>query len=336
MDFELDDDERALGESVRAICASRFPLERLQALSADQSPDPYDETGWKSLAEAGVFSLQVPEDAGGVGLGMGASSVVFEELGRALVPGPLVATHLAARDLDLPGAMGTTQGGSLTAGTLPVPTNDDRPEVAPLLVPHLGILDALVVVGSEGLSLVDPGRVESEEIARPLDPLTRLWRVEELPQAKPLADAAAAGRWLRDETILTAALLVGIASRCVDMAVSYAKEREQFGRPIGSFQAIKHICADMLVRSEIARVAVQAAAVSVDQPGVDDSERAAAVSAMLAVDAAVANAKACIQVHGGMGFTWEVPAHLFLMRAKTLAAGLRSTGEMAEAVAEGY
>jgi alkylation response protein AidB-like acyl-CoA dehydrogenase len=336
MDFELDDEERALGESVRAICASRFPLERLQALSADKSPDPYDETGWKSLAEAGVFSLQVSEDAGGVGLGMGASSVVFEELGRALVPGPLVATHLAARDLDLPGAMGTTQGASLIAGTLTVSSEDSGSEVAPLLVPHLGILDALVVVGSEGLSVVDPGEVQSEEIARPLDPLTRLWRVEELPETKPVADAIVAGRWQRDETILTAALLVGMASRCVDMAVSYAKEREQFGRPIGSFQAIKHICADMLVRAEVARVAVQAGAVSVDQPGVDDSERAAAVSAMLAVDAAVANAKACIQVHGGMGFTWDIPAHLFLMRAKTLAAGLRSTGAMAEAVAEGY
>jgi alkylation response protein AidB-like acyl-CoA dehydrogenase len=336
MDFELDDDERALGESVRAICASRFPLERLQALSAEHTPDPYDETGWKSLAEAGVFSLQVPEDAGGVGLGMGASAVVFEELGRALVPGPLVATNLAARDLDLQSAPGSTRGAGLIAGSLAWSSEDRGTEVAPLLVPHLGILDVLVVVGSRGLSLVDPGEVESEEITRPLDPLTRLWRVEELPEAKPVADAAAAGRWRRDEAILTAALLVGMASRCVDMAVSYAKQREQFGRPIGSFQAIKHICADMLVRSEIARVAAQAAAVSVDQPGVDDSERAAAVSAMLAADAAVANAKACIQVHGGMGFTWEIPAHLFLMRAKTLAAGLRPTGEMAEEVAEDY
>jgi alkylation response protein AidB-like acyl-CoA dehydrogenase len=334
MDFELDDEERALGESVRAMCASRFPLERLQEIAARKDPDPYDEAAWASLAEAGVFALQVPEDAGGVGLGMGASAVVFEELGRALVPGPLVPTHLAARDLA--SASGTTGGGNRVVGTPLVSAEPGRPEVAPVLVPHLGVLDALVVVSPEGLALVDPGELDSEEIIRPLDPLTRLWRVEEVPQGKPVADLDAASRWERDETILTGALLVGIASKCLDMAVSYAKEREQFGRPIGSFQAIKHICADMLVRAEISRVSVQAAAVSVDQPGVGDANRAASAAAMLAVDAALTNAKACIQVHGGMGFTWEVPAHLFLMRAKVLASGLPSTGEMAESIAEQY
>jgi alkylation response protein AidB-like acyl-CoA dehydrogenase len=90
------------------------------------------------------------------------------------------------------------------------------------------------------------------------------------------------------------------------------------------------------VRAEISRVAVQAAAVCVDQPGVADTDRATSAAAMLAIDAALTNAKACIQVHGGMGFTWEVPAHLFLMRAKMLSLALRETREMAESVADSY
>ena len=103
------------------------------------------------------------------------------------------------------------------------------------------------------------------------------------------------------------------------MAVAYAKQREQFGKPIGSFQAVKHMCADMLVAAETARAAVHAAAVTIDQPDVGDPDRAAAGAGLLAAEAAIKNGKTSIQVHGGMGFTWEVPAHLYLMRARVLS-----------------
>ena len=119
--------------------------------------------------------------------------------------------------------------------------------------------------------------------------------------------------------MLTAALQVGAAAWTTELAVEYAKQRRQFGRPIGGFQAVKHLCADMAVRAEVARCAVQAAAVTVDQPDVGDGDVAAAGAKLLADEAAITNGRSCIQVHGGMGFTWEVPVHLAYKRARVLA-----------------
>jgi len=355
VDFELSDDEIALGDSVRALCASRFPLERLQqaaTLSADRvrtgaraggdDTGVFDPAGWAALASSGLFSLQVPEDAGGVGLGMAPATVVFEELGRALVPGPLVASHLAAR-LGAQPLSGAGEG-KLVVGSVHRPPSSGAESLAPLLVENLASLGALVVVGEHELVVVDPSALGATAIRRPLDPLTPMWRVDGLPIAdqggaligERVGEAEEAAGWRRDEAVLTGALLVGLAARCVEMAVGYAKEREQFGKPIGSFQAVKHLCADMLVRSEVARVAVQAAGVTVDEPDVGDPERAAYGAAMLAAEAAVANAKACIQVHGGMGFTWEVPVHLYLMRARVLSQSLGRPGQFAELVADRY
>jgi alkylation response protein AidB-like acyl-CoA dehydrogenase len=340
----------ALGESVRSLCASRFPTEHLRRLADGPAPAPLDTDAWASLAGAGVFDLQVPETSGGVGLGMGASAVVFEELGRFLVPGPLVASHLAARELRH--ALGGAQEGKLVVGSVSRERGAGERgagergagergaaergagELAPTLVSHLDSLDALVVVGEAGLEVLGADDVDAVEVARPLDPLTPLWKLSTLPRGEVAAGPDAARVWSRDEQVLTGALLVGSAARCTEMAVEYAKEREQFGRPIGSFQAVKHICADMLVRAETARAAVQAAAVNVDQPDVGDAERAAAGAAMLASRAAISNAKACIQVHGGMGFTWEVPVHLYLRRAKVLDELTLSRRDLARVVAE--
>jgi len=346
VDFELSDEEAALADSVRGLCASRFPLERLQEIATSASeppveraaepsaPDVLDTVGWEALASSGVFSLQVPETEGGVGLGMAPATVVFEELGRALVPGPLVASHLAAR-LGVP-PLGDAAEGKLLVGSLRpfLPTGPDS--LSPLLVPHLPSLGALVITSEDGLRLIDPAALDATRVRRSLDPLTPMWLVDSLPEGDPVGVPGDAACWLRDESILTGALLVGLAAKCVDMAVSYAKEREQFGRPIGAFQAVKHICADMLVRAEVARVSVQCAGLTVDQPDVGDADRAAAGAALLAAEAAVKNAKACIQVHGGMGFTWEVPAHLFLMRARVLAESIAHRSELSELVADRY
>ncbi|MHB8329543.1 MAG: acyl-CoA dehydrogenase family protein, partial [Acidimicrobiales bacterium] len=173
-------------------------------------------------------------------------------------------------------------------------------------------------------------------LSRPLDPLTPMWRVERLPGGERVGDASAAARLGRDYTVLVGAVLVGLAASTVELAVDYAKVREQFGRPIGAFQAVKHLCADMLVRTETARSAVRAAAVTVDQPDVGDQWRAVAGAGLLAGEAALANGRACIQIHGGMGFTWEVPAHLYLMRARVLAEALGPPGVLADIVAERF
>src|SRR5207302_2924605 len=148
-----------------------------------------------------------------------------------------------------------------------------------------------------------------------------------------LADAHEAARSRRTGAALVAAQLLGLAEATTDLAVAYAKERQQFERPIGSFQAVKHLLADMLVRAEVARAAVYAAGVHLDDRGLGDLHRAVATAKLLAGEAALANGKACVQVHGGMGFTWEVDAHLYLKRARVLDTVFGSTQTQAEVMA---
>jgi alkylation response protein AidB-like acyl-CoA dehydrogenase len=333
MDFELSDDERALADGIRSLCAGRFPLDRLRL--AEDGDGRLDAEAWSELADAGVFSLRLPEADGGVGLGMAAASVVFEELGRALVPGPILETHLAASSGLLHDAVAAAEG-KLVVGAVRRPPTTGTESFVPALVPHFSSLGLLLVVDDDGLAVLEPSEIEAVPLARSLDPLTPLWRVDRLPPGRPVGGPDAARLWRRDACVLAGALLVGLAAANLDMAVSYAKQREQFGKPIGSFQAVKHMCADMLVAAETARAAVHAAAVTVDQPEVGDADRAAAGAGLLAAEAAIKNGKISIQVHGGMGFTWEIPAHLYLMRARLLAQAIGPLDDLAELVAERY
>jgi len=217
-----------------------------------------------------------------------------------------------------------------------------RPAVAgpgalvPTLVGQLPSLDVLLVVGPDTITAVDPAEIDAVPIGRSLDPLTPLFRVDRLPEGRPIGGVEEARAWRRAQWVLGGAFLVGLAAANLDMAVAYAQQRQQFGKPIGSFQAVKHICADMLVAAETARAAVHAAAVTIDQPGVGDPDRAAAGAGLLAAEAAMKNGRSSIQVHGGMGFTWEVPAHLYLMRARVLSEAIGPVGDLAELVAELY
>ena len=128
--------------------------------------------------------------------------------------------------------------------------------------------------------------------------------------------------------------LLGIAEATLELAVEYAKGREQFGRPIGSFQAVKHMLADMFVRQEVCRAAVYAAGATCDDPLVGDVERAVSSAKLSAGEAALQNARACIQVHGGMGYTWEVAAHYYLKRCWVLESLFGTCEEHSERVAE--
>lgn len=362
MDLALSDEHRALAQTVRATCAKHLALDELRR--REWSDDVVRPGEWQVLAEAGVFSLRVPGARGGLGLGLADAAVVFEELGRALVPGPLVATELAAAlDIDnsspavgqpgpAPGvpAPGVPEAGVPEAGApapgMPVRAADGgavvgtvRQGPTPVLVEHLPALDALVVVDDSRRELRVLDRQELAALAarpagRSLDPLGPRWLAADPTAHRGRAIPGLYGSWCTGEQILTAALCAGIAAATCEMAVDYARRREQFGRPIGAFQAVKHLCADMLVRAETARAAVHAAAVTVDQPEVGDPVRPAAGAALVAGDAATANAKACLQVHGGVGFTWEVPVHLYLTRARALAAGLVPPGALARTVAE--
>jgi alkylation response protein AidB-like acyl-CoA dehydrogenase len=140
-------------------------------------------------------------------------------------------------------------------------------------------------------------------------------------------------RWRLEGAVLTAAFQLGMAAVLTEMSVAYAKERQQFDRPIGSFQAIKHLLADMLVRTEVARSAVYAAAVNLDQSALGPPARAVAGAKLLAGEAATVNAKTATQVHGGMGFTWEVDVHLYLKRSWVLDTAFGTAEAHADTVA---
>ena len=201
---------------------------------------------------------------------------------------------------------------------------------------HPADLDVLLVVSSDGVRAVDPSALAGTDASRPLDALTPVRAVDgPLPAGEPFGDADAAAALRRAGLVLTAALQLGIAARTVELATAYAKEREQFGRPIGSFQAVKHLIADMLVRSEVARAAVYAAACTLDGRSDDDPDRVAAVAKVVAGEAALANAKACIQVHGGIGYTWELDVQRYWKRACVLDTHFGNADHWAEAVAAG-
>jgi alkylation response protein AidB-like acyl-CoA dehydrogenase len=321
VDFVLTDDQLSLQEGMRAFVEGRFTPDDVRAIEAGGAR--LDRERWHELGDTGVFALRIPEADGGLGLGMAEAVLVFEELGRALVPGPLVATELAA-----PLIADAATGGSIV-GLLDL---EPAPDV--LVVEHPADLDALLVLDHDGVRRVDPDAVTGDDVVRPLDALTPLRAVgRALPAGDELGDRAVATGMRRDGLVLTAALQLGIASRTVELAAGYAKEREQFGRPIGSFQAVKHLVADMLVRSETARGAVYGAACALDGLSDDDPDRAAAVAKVVAGDAALANAKACIQVHGGIGYTWELDVQRYWKRAVVLDTHFGNADRWAEAVA---
>jgi alkylation response protein AidB-like acyl-CoA dehydrogenase len=302
MHFLPTEEQLELQRGVRELLDARFPLDNL--------PGGFDAGVWGALVETGVFALRTELE-----LGLADSVLVFEELGRACVPGPLVATSLMAGRADGP------------------VTSVDATE-SPLLVPHLEACASVLVLDRDEARLCAASELSGSPVAEPVDPLTPLHEVRGLPAGDVVAGGADVQRLRRDGALLTAALQVGIAARLTDLAVDYAKQREQFGRTIGSFQAVKHICADMFVRTELARVAVHAAAVTCDDSSVGDATRAVAGAKLLADEAATVNSRSCVQVHGGMGFTWEVPVHFFLKRAWLHATEFGTADDHAEALAE--
>ncbi|MFC9278176.1 acyl-CoA dehydrogenase family protein [Streptomyces collinus] len=268
MRFRLTEDQQALRTWVRRLLERRWDAGALRA--AATRPARLDRDLWRELGAAGLFALRLPEAEGGAGLGLPEAVLVFEETGRALLPGPLLATHLAAGTV--PGA---ATGDTVVAGV-------DGP-----LVEWLDAADAVLGDATGAVPL------------RSADPLTPLHRVP---------GAAGDGTAEPVAVLLTAAEQLGTAARACELAVQHARAREQFGRPIGAFQAVKHLCADMLVRAETARAAVYAAAVTAAPADI-------AAARLLADEAALRGTRDCLQVHGGMGFTWEAEVHLHLKRA---------------------
>ncbi len=314
MDFWLTEDHEALQAGMRSFVQGRFPLESLHAV--EETPEVIDRGRWRELGEMGVFSLRA--DGGG----LREAVLVFEELGRGLVPGPIVTTHLAAGLVE-----GASDGSTVVGLIEPGPTGT--------LVEHAAQVDALLWFSHRAVRRVDPSTVSWRAVARPLDALSPVWRCtdDSALDGEVIADGDAAVELQLAGVLLTAAQQLGVALAAVELATAYAKQREQFGRPIGSFQAVKHLLAEMLVKAEVARSAVYAAACAMDGAGDGDPARAVAAAKVMAGEAALFNGKTGIQVHGGMGFTWEVDAQRYWKRAVVLDATFGTVDHHAGAIA---
>jgi alkylation response protein AidB-like acyl-CoA dehydrogenase len=343
MAIGLTEEHEALAASVRGFAERHVTTQVVRAAAdADAEERP---AFWPALADQGLLGLHLPEEHGGQGFGLVELAVALEELGRANTPGPYLPTVLASAIIDT---------SSAAKDLLPGLADGSRTAAVALdAAPGTGLTgrrspDGLIVDGAVepvlGAALADllvlPVRVEHEdapgeewvvvaaadasvEPLGSLDLTRRVARVVLKDVTVPVERVITGGRSPRDlAAILFGAEACGVAGWAVDAAVSYATMREQFGRPIGQFQGVKHRCARMLIRLERARATVwDAARAAHDAPA--QRAYATAVAGVVALDAAVGCAEDAVQVHGGIGYTWEHDAHFYYRRALTLRALVR-------------
>jgi alkylation response protein AidB-like acyl-CoA dehydrogenase len=340
MGIALTDDHRELAEVARAFLTSQKA--RWAARSLLDTPDEARPAFWQDMVELGWLGLHIDEEYGGSGYGLPELVVVIDELGRAVAPGPFVPTVIASAAIAkdgtadqksrlLPGLIdGTRTAGIGLDGQVQIsdrPKDGDGPKNGIAdgdagIVLGAGLAELLLIAAGDDVLVLDRGRAGvSVDVPDNFDPTRRSGRVR-LHNVSISADDVLPGAresvLARARTLL-AAEAVGGASDCVDAAVDYAKVRQQFGRTIATFQAVKHHCANMLVAAESAIAAVWDASRAASE---DEAQfrLIAAVAAALAFPAYARNAELNIQVHGGIGFTWEHDAHLHLRRALVIAA----------------
>jgi len=333
MGIALTDDHRELAEVARAFLTAQKA--RWAARSLLDSPDEGRPGFWQGVAELGWLGLHIDEEYGGSGYGFPELVVVIEELGRAVAPGPFVPTVIASAAIAkdgtadqksrlLPGLTdGTVTAGIGLDGQVQLEAGIADGDAG--IVLGAGLAELLLIAAGDDVLVLDRGRAGvSVEVPDNLDPTRRSGRVR-LQNVSVSADdilpGARESALARARTLL-AAEAVGGASDCVDAAVGYAKVREQFGRTIATFQAVKHHCANMLVSAESAIAAIWDASRAASEDlseGEAQFRLIAAVAAALAFPAYARNAELNIQVHGGIGFTWEHDSHLHLRRSLVIA-----------------
>ena len=344
MTLATSEDQRDVQRSIRSWIASVEPIGTLRA-----DPESGWRTHWQDLADLGVFSVAVPESAGGVGGTVADLAVMVESAGSGLVAGPVWTSALAATLV----GRGVGRGRSaedLCSGRTPCAVALSDASLDAVLDGDTMIVDGVLDVvtgGADGVAVLAP--IGNDWFVIPADtPGTKIEPIVgidgSLPIARIVFEAVRIPRHSAIEGVstenvhdiaatLAAADAAGIAGWCLETAVAHAKTREQFGAPIGSFQAVKHLCAEMLCRVEKIRAAAWDAAVAMDSAP-DELPLSAAVAATIALDGAVDTAKDCIQVLGGIGFTWEHDAHLYLRRALALRQLLGGSSRWRGRVAE--
>lgn len=292
MQFALSEDQLALRESARHYLRDALPLERVAQIA--DSEGGWDAGSWGMLAELGWLGAIVPEDRGGAGLGFVEQAILLEELGYSLYAGPYLATVLALPALDgerqAAVAAGETRWSIEVAG----------------LVPEFGRVDNVVTQ--------DGAAVPEGELLETIDPTRPLGRLR--PGDREPLSASLDSTWV---LAAAAAEGLGVAQRALQLAVEYAKERKQFGKPIGVYQAVSHPLADAFAELELARSLVYAAAWKLDER-LDDAQWTASAAKAFVTETAVSILQRAIQACGGIGFTWEHPLHRFYKRALWLQA----------------
>ncbi|MBV8463981.1 MAG: acyl-CoA/acyl-ACP dehydrogenase [Acidimicrobiales bacterium] len=343
MEFALSADQESLRDAARQLLEAESPLERVRRIvgpgagAAGQGEEShasvadFDRELWASMIEQGWPSVEQPASSGGLGLGTVELVVLSEEIGRALAPVPFVGHCLALEALRAAGEEGGPDSAAagawaerLTAGDAiaclgftPGPSDGGPGTSAPRSepTPFAPVADVAVVVGDEALFAVDL----SENRPRPQPAMDRTrplgWLALQGEPALRLGGERAARRVLDRAATATAAQLLGASDRVLAMSVAYASERVQFGRPIGGFQAVKHRLADALVDIEGMRSGVYYAAWSLGA-GEPDASLAASAAKAWSSDASRRVMATALQVHGGIGFTWEHDLHLFVKRAQ--------------------
>jgi alkylation response protein AidB-like acyl-CoA dehydrogenase len=328
MDFAFNDEQREIKSTARDFIASRFKPEKVRELA--ESDGPYDDGLWKEMCDLGWPGIAIAEEHGGQGLGVVELVIIQEELGYGLAPSPLISNAAAGAVIELAGSdeqksrwlPGIASGEQRGAAAF---TAEEEPVVGAAGGAEVIVLSA----PPDGARLLEAGDVSLERLNL-IDTTRAYYRAsadggEDLP-----GDVGAA---YDVPVVALAAELVGHAQRALDMAVEYAKERHQFDRPIGAYQAVSHRLADMLWEVEEARSLTYYAAWAADaQP--ETLPLAASMAKARASDAATNVTHNAIQTFGGIGFTWEHDIHFFLKRARVSAQLLGTPRQHRERVAD--
>jgi len=354
VDFEFTPEQEMLRDSVRAFLAAKAPVAVVRAAYERPESDP---AVWNGLVELGVVGLLAGEEHGGAGMGMVDAAVVCEELGRALCPAPYASSAIGAVSLADDELLAGLAAGS-TLGTLAIfeagsryewhapatratPSGDGRwrldgakVHVADASVADTALVTALDDDGRLGVFATAQFTAESTPTVDGSRKQARVVLAAAVARRIEMADPAAAVARALDRLGVAAVVDgVGAAQRALELAVEYAKEREQFGKPIGAFQAVQHLCADMLRTVELGRAAGYYACWALDDASPEEAHRAATLARAFAADAFPQLGGTAIQVFGGIGFTWEHDIHLYYKRLLTVAQTLGTASDHLEKLA---
>jgi alkylation response protein AidB-like acyl-CoA dehydrogenase len=343
LDFEFSEDQELLRATMRRFLAEQAPISCVRGLLDDERGTTDDV--WSGLAALGVTGLLAPEACGGSGMGMVDMAVVLEEVGRAVHPGPFASSAvgavslvgLAGSDDDRAALLPRLASGE-TIGTVALTDGGDvrafevgsewrltgaQSNVRDAIAADVVIMTAPVAAGELGAFVVERDAAGLQIAATPTVDGTSKFATMTLTETPArrlgIGDAASAFAETVDRLGIAAVVDgVGVASRALEMAVEHAKERRQFDRPIGSFQAVQHLCADMLRAVELARAGAYYACWAADAADAPERHRAATMAQAFAADELYDVGASLIQAHGGVGFTWDHDAHLLYKRLLTL------------------